>query len=90
MTCYLKVYDRCGDCGGDAEERKLLKLRCICDDCWERRNWLVINLSKITEYFGMKEFKALQRSMAYKGGTAKRKILKMMKELPANETSNGD
>jgi len=39
-------------------------------------------MSKITEYFGMKEFQALQRSMAYKTGTAKRKILKMMKELP--------
>ena len=74
--------ERCGDCGGDVGERKTSKRRSICDDCWERRGWIVTNLNKITEYFGMKEFQALQRSMAYKTGTAKRKIIKMMKELP--------
>ena len=78
----MRCQERCGDCGGDVGERKTSKRLSICDDCWERRDWVVTNLNKITEYFGMKEFQALQRSMAYKTGTAKRKIIKMVKELP--------
>ena len=78
----MRYLERCGDCGSDIGERKTSKRTNICDDCWERRDWVVTNLNKITEYFGMKEFQALQRSMAYKTGTAKRKILKMVKELP--------
>ena len=78
----MRYQERCGDCGGDVGERKVSKRISICDGCWERRDWIVTNLNRITEYFGMKEFQALQRSMAYKTGTAKHKILKMMKELP--------
>jgi len=78
----MKYQERCGDCGGDVGERKISKRFNICDDCWERRGWIATKLNKITEYFGLKEFQALQRSMAYKTGTAKRKIVAMMKELP--------
>ena len=81
----MRYIERCGDCGGDVGERKISKRHNICDDCWTRRGWIVTNLNKITEYFGMKEFEALQRSMAYKTGIAKRKILKMIKELPAGQ-----
>lgn len=82
----MRYVQRCGDCDGDIGERKTSKRPSICDDCWERRDWIVTNLNKITEYFGMREFQALQRSMAYKTGTAKRKIIKMMLELPLVES----
>jgi len=78
----MRYIERCGDCGGDVGERQVSKRESICDGCWERRGWIVTHLNEITEYFGMKEFQTLQRSMAYKTGTAKRKIIKMMKELP--------
>ena len=79
----MRFSERCGDCGQEVGEQKVLGHRQdVCDSCWERRGWIVTNMSNITEYFGMKEFQALQRSMAYKTGTAKRKIVKMMKELP--------
>ena len=79
----MRYYERCGDCGGDVGERKVSKRLSICDDCWERRGWIVANMNRITEWLGMKEFRALQGSMAHHTGTAKRKIIKMMKELPA-------
>jgi len=76
-------YDRCGDCGGTIKERKQSKRASICDDCWERRGWVVEHMSRIVEYFGIKEFGKLQSSMAHHTGTAKRKILSMVRELPA-------
>jgi len=86
----VRYQERCGDCGGDVGEQKVSKRSDTCDDCWERRRWVVTNLNKITKYFGMKDFQALQRSMAYRTGTAKRKILKMMKELPLGNEVESD
>ena len=81
----MKYYERCGDCGGDITERKVSKRLSICDDCWERRGWIVANMNRIVEWFGLKEFQALQSVMAHKTGTAKRRIVKMMKEFSAVE-----
>jgi DNA-directed RNA polymerase subunit RPC12/RpoP len=67
-------YERCGDCGQAVIERKKSRRESICDECWERREWLVKNLKTMP----IKEFQAIQKSMAYKTGTAKRKILKLM------------
>jgi len=75
-----KYYERCGDCGGAIIENKVSSRLTVCDECWERRGWIVKNMTKIAEYFGMAEFTKLQRSMAYKSGTAKRKILKWQSE----------
>jgi len=70
-------YPRCGDCGGAIEERKVSKRESICDDCWERRGWLLEN----REIIGMAEFKKIQSVMAHHTGTAKRRILKLQKEI---------
>lgn len=67
--------------GGGVGERKISTLMSICDDCWERRGWIVENMSGIVEWFGLKEFQSLQSVMAHHTGTAKRRIIKMMKEL---------
>lgn len=81
------LFERCGDCGGEIKEVIKSRRADVCEECWERRGWLVAHMNKIVEWFGMAEFQALQRSMANHTGTAKRKILKMMRELPV-EASN--
>lgn len=84
----MHFQEHCGDCGEEVGEQKVSKRLNICDGCWERRDWVVTNMNRIVEYFGVKDFQALQRSMAYKTGIAKRKIIKMAKELPSKEVSN--
>ena len=77
MSSYSRIeesyWGKCSDCGGDIKEPSLPHRRDICDTCWDNRGWLLENRVMI----GMVEFQKIQRSMAYKTGTAKRKILKM-------------
>jgi len=80
-----KYYERCGDCGGEVGEIEADRRPDICAECWERRMWLARNIDKVATYFGMAKFQALQKSMAYKTGTAKGKILRMAKELPTGK-----
>ncbi len=72
----MKYYERCGDCGGDIKERKISKRERVCDECWERRGWVVNNHSKIVERFGLAEFQKMQRVMGRHSGTARRRIKK--------------
>ena len=72
-----EFYERCSDCGGDVKERKQSKRDTICDECWERRVWLV---SRLSVYENDPRFHKIQRAMAYRTGTAKRQILALQKE----------
>ena len=72
-----EFYERCGDCGGDVKERKQSKRNKICDECWERREWLV---SRLSVYETDPRFHKVQQAMAYQTGTAKRRILALQKE----------
>lgn len=80
-----QYYDRCGDCGGDIKESKVSKRHNVCDDCWGRRGWIVEHMNDVVSWIGMADFQKLQRSMAYKTGTAKRKIVKLMAETGAKK-----
>ncbi len=68
-----RYYERCGDCGGNIEERKVSKRQSICDGCWDNRGWLLENRVMI----GKAEFQKIQRSMASHRGTAKKRIEKL-------------
>jgi hypothetical protein len=73
-----KYYDRCGDCGLAIKEQKVSDRHNICDECWERRGWLV---SMGTKIWNDPRFKKIQSSMAHKTGTAKRQILALQKAM---------
>ncbi len=69
---------RCGDCGGVATiKRKEISRRDICDECWERRDWLLKNYVLV----GSAAFQKIQRAMANNTGTAKKQIIALQKEL---------
>jgi len=76
-----KWYERCGDCGEAVLERKISGLTKVCDECWERRGWLVDNAGK---YSKDGRFQKIQRSMGYHSGTAKKQIIKLQQEEGAN------
>lgn len=80
-------YDRCGDCGGAIKERIKSKRDNICDDCWERREWLVKNILNRTDL--LPEFKRIQIAMANHTGTAKRRIVALQKLELAKKVTNG-
>ena len=63
----------CGDCGGDIGEQKKSSRRDVCDECWDRRGWLMDNYALI----GLDAFQKVQRAMRGRRGTAKRAILKL-------------
>ncbi len=73
-----RFYNRCGDCGQDFKERSVSKRRDICDECWERRCWLVAQMK--VGNLPLDRFQKIQRSMAYHRGTAKRQIIKLQHE----------
>ena len=69
---------KCHDCGGLFElpkfPQKPKSLRPdICDWCWDNRMWLVGGKGLPTGVT-IAEFQAIQRAMANRRGTAKRKI----------------
>jgi hypothetical protein len=70
-------YERCGDCGNAVIDRKISKRQNICDECWERRAWLVRNIALGVD----PRFHKIQRAMANHTGTAKRQIIKWQSEL---------
>lgn len=74
----MEYFDRCGDCGCEIKECKVSKRHNVCDECWERRGWLVTNGTKL---YTDPRFQKIQRSMAHHTGTAKRQILKLQQEL---------
>ena len=69
-------HEKCHDCGWKMGARKISKLSYVCDECWERRAWVVDHAVEI----GMAEFQKIQKAMRGKRGTAKRRIMKL-KEL---------
>ena len=72
-------YERCGDCGQAVKERKMSKLSRVCDECWERRAWLVSNIGLMSS--SLERFQKVQRAMAHHTGTAKRYIVKWQNEV---------
>ncbi len=70
---YVRIYERCGDCGGAIGERNSSMRPSICDECWNNRGWLLENRTKID----LAEFQKIQRSMASRRGIAKERIEKL-------------
>jgi hypothetical protein len=73
-----KWYEKCGDCGEPVVKREVSTLSRLCDECWERRGWLVDNAGK---YWKDGTFERIQRDMRNHNGKAKGKIIKLQKAL---------
>lgn len=73
-----KYYERCGDCGEAVIGSGKSTRPDVCDECWERRGWLVKNGAK---FCLDPRFRAIQKSMAGKRGTAKKKIIALQQEV---------
>ena len=72
-----RIYEHCGDCGGELGEQKVTKRASICDGCWDNRRWLLDHNKGIS----IKEFGKIQSCMASHRGTAKRRIEKLKEIL---------
>ena len=73
-----KWYDRCGDCGQAVKERHVSTRHNVCDECWQRRGWLVGHLNILgTE----PRFLKIHSAMANHTGTAKRQIIVLQKAI---------
>ncbi len=78
----MRFYEQCGDCGTQIKVNPKHRGRPdVCDECWDRREWLVAHMSEVLTKIGMVRFQGIQRSMIFQRGTAKQQIIKVMEEV---------